>query len=73
MVALSLDDRLLAAYIFYGVILMLKTALMSLLTGRQRNKKQGKWCEVQLGNANAESLVFPYKSSNIVADVVSPQ
>ncbi|XP_020631106.1 microsomal glutathione S-transferase 1-like [Orbicella faveolata] len=36
MVTLTLDDRLLAAYLFYGSILMLKTWVMSLLTSRHR-------------------------------------
>jgi len=40
MVALNLDDRLLAAYIFYGSILVLKTFLMSFLTARQRIKNK---------------------------------
>ena len=36
MVKITLDDRLLAAYLFYGSILMLKTWIMSLLTSRHR-------------------------------------
>ena len=40
MVTLTLNDRLLAAYIFYGSILMLKTFLMSILTERQRYKNK---------------------------------
>ena len=40
MVALNLDDRLLATYIFYGSILVLKTFLMSFLTGKQRIKNK---------------------------------
>ena len=36
MVKITLDDRLLAAYLFYGSILMLKTWVMSLLTSRHR-------------------------------------
>ncbi|KAJ7361827.1 Microsomal glutathione S-transferase 1 [Desmophyllum pertusum] len=36
MVTLTLDDRLLAAYLFYGSILMLKTWAMSFFTARHR-------------------------------------
>lgn len=36
MVTLKLDDRLLAAYLFYGSILMLKTWAMSFFTARHR-------------------------------------
>ncbi|XP_068737464.1 microsomal glutathione S-transferase 1-like [Montipora capricornis] len=38
MVTLTVDERLFAAYIFYGGILVLKTFFMSFLTGRQRMK-----------------------------------
>ena len=44
MVALNGDDRLLAAYIFYGSILVLKTLLMSPLTARQRIKNKVRPC-----------------------------
>ena len=37
---LTLNDRLLAVYIFYGSILMLKTFLISILTERQRYKNK---------------------------------
>ena len=37
---MTVDDRLLAAYVFYGSILMLKTSLMSLLTARHRIKNK---------------------------------
>ena len=40
MVTLTVDDRLLAAYVFYGSILMLKTSLMSFLTARHRIKNK---------------------------------
>lgn len=40
MVTLNLDDRLLAAYIFYGSILMLKMWAMSFLTARHRIKNK---------------------------------
>ena len=51
MVALNLDDRLLAAYIFYGSILVLKTFLMSFLTARQRIKNK-------VGQASRPCLLF---------------
>jgi len=40
MVTLTLDDRFLAAYLFYGSILMLKTWAMSFLTARHRIKNK---------------------------------
>jgi len=40
MVSLKLDDRLLAAYLFYGSILLLKTWAMSFLTARHRIKNK---------------------------------
>ena len=36
MVPLSVDDRFLSAYLFYGSLLMLKTWVMSFLTARHR-------------------------------------
>ena len=40
MVKLTVDDHLLAAYLFYGSILMLKTWAMSFFTARHRIKNQ---------------------------------
>lgn len=40
MVTFSLDDRLLAAYLFYGAILLLKMLLMSFITAFHRIKNK---------------------------------
>ncbi|XP_078384049.1 microsomal glutathione S-transferase 1-like [Oculina patagonica] len=40
MVTLTIDDRLLSAYIFYGGILLLKTWAMSFFTARHRIKNK---------------------------------
>ena len=40
MVTISVDDRLLAAYLFYGGILLLKMLLMSLITTFYRLKNK---------------------------------
>lgn len=44
MVTISVDDRLLAAYLFYGGILLLKMLLMSLITTFYR--LQNKVCDI---------------------------
>ena len=44
MVTISVDDRLLAAYLFYGGILLLKMLLMSLITSFYRLKN--KVCDI---------------------------
>lgn len=44
MVTISVDDRLLAAYLFYGGILLLKMLLMSLITTFYRLKN--KVCDI---------------------------
>ena len=44
MVTISVDDRLLAAYLFYGGILLLKILLMSLITTFYRLKN--KFCDI---------------------------
>ena len=44
MVTISIDDRLLAAYLFYGGILLLKMLLMSLITTFYRLKN--KVCDI---------------------------
>ena len=49
MVMLKLDDDLLSAFIFYGCLLGMKTAIMSFLTARHRLKnKVGVYIHVHL-------------------------
>ena len=60
MVTISIDDRLLAAYLFYGGILLLKMLLMSLITTFYRLKN--KVCDII-----AFLSTFPYETSSAAA------